>query len=167
MERTASGIALIVLLTLIGLRSGRAISPPPAATLEPYIPGLGDFMTAYIQPHHVKLWFAGIAGNWRLAAYEANELNETFDDVVTYQANWHDLPIGKLAETLIRPQITRVAAAIAAKDTRQFKNVYADLTVACNRCHRIAAHEFIEVIIPANNPYADQNLRSTNTQPQQ
>ncbi|MDB5393826.1 MAG: hypothetical protein JWM91_1332 [Rhodospirillales bacterium] len=56
-------------------------------------------MTSYVQPHHVKVWLAGHAGNWHLAKYEAKELRETFGDVTTYQGAWHDFPIAKLAET--------------------------------------------------------------------
>ena len=33
------------------------------------------------QLRHIKLWFAGRAGNWRLADYEIGELQEGFGDV--------------------------------------------------------------------------------------
>jgi hypothetical protein len=42
---------------------------------EPYAPGLGEFMTA-TQLRHAKLWFAGKANNWDLAAYEIDEIME-------------------------------------------------------------------------------------------
>src|SRR3954466_13140099 len=51
---------------------------------EPYVPGLGEFMTSGVQPHHIKIWLAGHAGNWALAEYEAKELRETFEDIGTY-----------------------------------------------------------------------------------
>src|SRR5215471_18604761 len=44
----------------------------------PYTPGLGEIMT-FQQMRHVKLWLAGQAGNWPLASYELDELNEGFD----------------------------------------------------------------------------------------
>jgi hypothetical protein len=72
--------------------TANAAVTPAATTVEPYAPGLGDFMTAYIQPHHIKLWFACNAGNWKLAAYEANELSETFEDIKTYQGMWKMSP---------------------------------------------------------------------------
>ena len=37
--------------------------------IQPYKPGLGEFMTA-TQLRHAKLWFAGKDNNWDLAAYE-------------------------------------------------------------------------------------------------
>ena len=60
---------------------------------EKYVPGLGDFMSAYVQSHHIRLWEAGKNHNWVLATYEAHELKETFDDVITYQGKWHDKPV--------------------------------------------------------------------------
>ena len=33
------------------------------------------------QLRHIKLWFAGRAGNWPLADYEIDELKDGFDDV--------------------------------------------------------------------------------------
>lgn len=46
---------------------------------EPYAPGLGEFMTA-TQLRHAKLWFAGKANNWDLAAYEIDEIAEGLAD---------------------------------------------------------------------------------------
>ena len=41
-------------------------------------PGLGEYMTT-IQLHAGKLWFAAKAGNWPLAEYELDELEETME----------------------------------------------------------------------------------------
>ena len=160
MRRAAFAVALMALVVsaAIALNTGRAAPAPTPAPPSVYAPGLGDLMTAYVQPHHIKLWFAGISGNWKLAAYEASELDETFDDVVSYQGNWHDLPIGSLVQTLIRPQLKRVSAAIEAKDVALFKTAYGNLNDSCNRCHSSAQHDFIDIVTPAANPYHDQNL---------
>src|SRR5262245_57801272 len=63
----------------------------PAST-EGYVPGLGEIMTLQ-QMRHVKLWFAGEAGNWDLAAYEVKELGEGFDDVVKLHPTHDDSPV--------------------------------------------------------------------------
>src|SRR5262249_14805529 len=46
---------------------------------DPYVPGLGEFMTA-TQLRHAKLWFAGKNSNWALAAYEVDEIKEGLED---------------------------------------------------------------------------------------
>ena len=51
--------------------------PESAGAAEPYVPGLGEIMSA-TQMRHLKLWYAGQAGNWPLAAYEVDELEEGF-----------------------------------------------------------------------------------------
>ena len=38
------------------------------------------------QMRHAKLWFAGQAANWSLAAYELDELNEGMQDAATFRA---------------------------------------------------------------------------------
>jgi hypothetical protein len=117
-------------------------------------------MTAYVQPHHSKLWFAGASANWELAAYEANELDETFDDVKTYQATWKDVPVAKLEGAILEPALKQVRAAIAAKNVAGFKAAYGGLTAACNACHVAAHHGFIRIVVPTTNPYTDQSLMS-------
>lgn len=148
---SALGVAVVLGVASSG---ARAAAPPP----EPYSPGLGDFMTAYVQPHHTKLWFAGVAGNWKLAAYEADELGETFDDVKTYQSTWKNVPVAKLVNAIITPSLKQVDAAIAAKNVPAFKSAYGTLTAGCNACHNAAQHGFVAIRVPDANPYADQNL---------
>lgn len=160
MRRMALSVAIVALATSVAipLTVGFAASGQSGTQPAPYSPGLGDLMTGYVQPHHIKLWFAGISGNWQLAAYEANELDESFDDVVSYQGNWHDLPIGNLVQALVRPQLKSISVAIAAKDLARFKTAYAALNSGCNGCHASAQHGFIAIVTPASNPYLDQNL---------
>ena len=72
---------------MAGAGSGVATNvKAPAAPVESYAPGLGDFMTAYVQPHHIKLWLAGNAGHWRLA---------------DYQARWKSVPVAQLVKVNI------------------------------------------------------------------
>ena len=123
----------------------------------PYAPGLGDFMTAYVQPHHLKLWYAGQAANWALAAYEADELGETFQDVSTYEAEWESVPVAQLIQTLIEPSLERVKATIEARNATQFRAAYTSLTSQCNACHVTAKKPFIEVEVPTrDSPFTDQ-----------
>lgn len=143
-------LALALSLTTLAAAADNA---PPA-----YAPGLGDFMTAYVQPHHIKLWFAGKAGNWDLAAYEAKELGESFDDISTYEADWENVPVAQLVKAFIEPALGKVEAAIQAKDSARFKDAYTAMTAACNACHTTAKKAIIEVKVPTRNPFSDQNF---------
>jgi hypothetical protein len=44
-----------------------------------YKPGTGAIMNTIVQPHHLKLWFAGQHKNWALAEYERQELMGGFE----------------------------------------------------------------------------------------
>jgi hypothetical protein len=151
-----SGSAILVIAA--GARIAAETSSA-APTVESYAPGLGDFMTAYVQPHHIKLWLAGSAGNWKLAAYEANELSETFEDVTTYQATWKNVPVAQLVKEIILPALNKVDAAIAGKNVVAFKTAYGALTAACNSCHTMAQREFLEIKVPSGDPFSDQNFK--------
>jgi len=150
----------IVLLFVIasGAAPVIALAAEPSVAPPPYAPGLGDFMTAYVQPHHIKLWLAGDAGNWKLAAYEASELGETFEDVSTYAPTWKGVPVAHWVKALMTPTLRAVTTAIAARDSAAFKSAYASLTGACNACHVKARHEFLQIEIPGSDPYPDQNF---------
>ncbi len=136
-----------------------AIAAEDTKKPEPYVPGLGEFMTAAVQPHHVKIWMAGKAGNWPLAEYEAKELRETFEDITTFQGVWNDFPIGKLAETNLMPPLDDLDKAIKAKDGAGFKKAYDKVTAACNSCHQATSNGFVVIKIPAGADFPDQEFQ--------
>src|SRR5262249_49361852 len=83
---------LSVLLVLAGCGRPAPQAPPPKAGQGASIRGLGEIM-ALQQMRHAKLWLAGSAGNWPLAAYELDELREGFDDVVHFHPTHKDAPL--------------------------------------------------------------------------
>src|SRR5215470_996857 len=55
-------------------------SPAPQAPARPglvildFKPAMDDLMTMLVQPRHIRLYNAGQAKNWQLAAFQINEL---------------------------------------------------------------------------------------------
>jgi len=135
-------------------QEGAAPQKPP----EAYAPGLGDFMTAYVQPHHIKLYLAGHAKNWALAEYEAGELRETFEDVTSYQGNWHDYPVAKLIKVNIDMPLGEVDQAIREQNAGGFDKAFEKLTFACDACHQAVNHPFLVIKVPTADAYPDQEF---------
>jgi hypothetical protein len=139
--------------------SGRSATAPSAtpsaAAVEP--PGLGELMT-FNQMRHAKLWFAGEAGNWKLARYEVDELGEGFDDVVRYHPTHKDspVPIDSSVEKIIREPLAEVGRAIAAQDRARFEKAFDAVTDGCNRCHQATNFGFNVVQRPTANPFSNQ-----------
>lgn len=125
---------------------------------EPYVPGLGEFMTSAVQPHHIKIWMAGHVENWPLAGYEAKELRETFEDIATYQSTWNNFPIAKLAEANVVPPLDELDKAIKDKNGAAFKKAYDKVTAACNSCHQATGNEFVSVKTPSGADFPDQDF---------
>ena len=126
----------------------------------PYHPGLGELMTAFVQPRHIKLGLAGAAGNWGYAAYELKELTESFDDVAELVPKHGNLAIPEAIASTVKQPMAALDAAIKAKDTAAFTKAYANLTTACNACHRSADHPMIVIQVPTASAFPDQDFRS-------
>jgi hypothetical protein len=144
--------------------TGSGASAPPAAparsaTSDAYTPGLGEIMTLQ-QMRHVKLWLAGEADNWDLAAYEIKELGEGFDDVVKFHPTHEDSPVAPkdAIPRMMTGPLSDVQTAIAKKDVRSFEQAYDALTKACNSCHQATNFTFNVVQRPAMNPYPNQSF---------
>jgi hypothetical protein len=120
-----------------------------ARSAAPYHPGLGELMTAYVQPRHVKLGLAGAAGNWAYAAYELGELRETFDDVGKLVPKHGNLMIVPAIGATVTPPMAALDKAIKAKDAAAFTKAYADLTNGCNACHQSGDHPMIVIQAPS------------------
>lgn len=129
----------------------------PAA--EAYAPGLGELMAAQ-QVRHAKLWFAGEAGNWPLAAYEVDELKEGFEDIVKLHPEQGEakIPVAQLVPVNMNRPITDLTAAVAAHDRARFETAFDALTAACNSCHRAAEHGFNVLQRPTAPPFTNQQF---------
>ena len=119
-----------------------------SAASEPYVPKIGEIM-ALQQMRHIKLWFAGRAGNWLLADYEIDELKEGFDDVNKQLG-------GDVVEQAVGARISALEKAVDAKDRVAFTTAFDNLTAGCNFCHRTLDHAFIVIQRPTSLPYSDQ-----------
>jgi len=126
----------------------QAATPGPAS--EPYEPGLGEIM-ALQQMRHIKLWFAGSAGNWPLADYEIDELKDGFADVNQRLG-------GDTVEKAVGAQIAALEKAVEAKDRAAFASAFDKLTADCNSCHHTLDHAFIVIQRPTSLPYSNQSF---------
>ncbi len=146
---------LVAAVLLAPLKAGaqepskpQAATPGPAS--EPYEPGLGEIM-ALQQMRHIKLWFAGRAGNWPLADYEIDELKDGFDDVNRRLG-------GDTVEKAVGAQLAALEKAVAAKDRAAFARAFDTLTAGCNSCHQALDHAFIVIQRPTLLPYSNQSF---------
>jgi hypothetical protein len=142
---------------------GKTASPAPA---PPWTPGLGELMSLQ-QMRHVKLWFAGQAGNWKLAAYELDELEEGFQDVVRLHPTHKDspVPIPEAVSKIVQEPLAEVGRAIEARDRARFARSFDALTDGCNSCHRATNFGFNVVQRPASNPYSNQSFAAPKPSP--
>lgn len=124
---------------------------------EPYVPGLGEMMSLQ-QMRHVKLWFAGQAENWELAAYELDELGEGFADIVKFHPTHKDSPVAPsdAIPRMVTEPLQELRAAVESKDAHAFGRAYDSLTTSCNNCHQATNFGFNSVQTPASNPYPNQ-----------
>jgi len=144
-------VASVVLSPACGRQSA------PGGGSETYVPGLGEMMSLQ-QMRHVKLWLAGQAENWDLAAYEVDELGEGFDDIVRFHPTHKDSPVAPkdAIPRMITEPLKQLRAAVDRKDARAFLESYDALTAACNNCHQATNFGFNRVQKPEANPYPNQ-----------
>ena len=143
---------LLGVLCLASAGSARADDAAPSAS---YVPGLGEFMMA-TQARHAKLWFAGQAENWRLAAYELDEIKEGLDDAGRWNPTFQDLQIRAMIEQNLGGPLADVGAAITKKDRAAFTAAFDKLSGGCNACHAGAGHDFIAIQRPTTPPATNQ-----------
>lgn len=137
----------------LALATGGARAEPKA-----YAPGLGEIM-ALQQMRHAKLWFAGSAANWPLAAFELAELREGFEDAAKFHATHDGVAIGSLVSSLTPAPLEALGKVIEAKNGKAFGRAFDGLSAACNACHKAAQKEFIRIVRPRSSAYPNQEFR--------
>jgi hypothetical protein len=155
---------IVALLTACSL-APLAVAQPNQSNLsaspigEQYVPRLGDIMNA-VQMRHIKLWFAGKAQNWDLAAYELRQLKAgLFEAAVLYEG----IPVSNVT-TMTKP-IQSISDAIDAKDFKRFTKSVGELTDGCNSCHQTMQRGFIVMQMPTTSPFSDQSFAPAQKKP--
>ena len=156
-RRLAAGVCLAAWLAV----AGACAKPGAAPADEAYAPGLGEIMAA-TQMRHLKLWFAGRAGNWRLASYEVDELEEGFADAVRFHPEHKQSPrpLTELVPEFTAGPVAALRAAIGRESPADFEAAYDELTEGCNGCHAATEFSFNVVRRPTGNPYANQRFEA-------
>jgi hypothetical protein len=130
-------VALLMASSLTPLAMAQSGMNLPST--EQYVPRLGDIMNA-IQQRHMKLWFAGKARNWELAAYELRQLKSGLIEAATLYSGIPATNVTRLAEparsasslTDATPAISRSdAASLSCRCLRRRPSVI--------RCFRLRA----------------------------
>jgi hypothetical protein len=103
------------------------------------------------QLRHIKLWFAGKAQNWELAAYELRLIRASLEDAATLYTG---IPVTNV--TTMSAPIQSLAAAIEAKDTGKFAKAFGELTSGCNACHQSIGRGFVVMRVPTEQPFSNQ-----------
>ena len=85
---------------------------------------IGDLMTAFVQPRHIKLGLGRREQNWPYAAYELHQLRETFADLAEILPKYRDLSIPDMITSTGKEPLAALDRAIQAKDNNQLTETY-------------------------------------------
>jgi hypothetical protein len=140
---------------------GAAPAPRPGGGLVilDFKPAMDDLMTMLIQPRHIKLYYAGQAKNWTLAAFELNELRGALARIGRTIPTYRNIGVDTAVGAIFADKMKAVDAAIKAADSSQFTAAYAGMTQACNDCHQGMEHPFLKITVPDAMNYPDQDFR--------
>ncbi len=128
-------------------------NPAPLGASAPASPArLGDMMSV-IQTRHSKLWFAGGVRNWPLAAYEMDQLKQSFIDAAMLYGN---IPVDAI--TLATRPLDAINEAVKARDLARFSDGFRKLTAGCNSCHAAGGVGFISIRSPTASPFSNQTF---------
>ena len=151
--------AAILATTATLCASGAGAQAPAPAPQPDYHPSMGDLMTMAVQPRHTKLGIAGKARNWAYAAYEVDELKNAFNRIARTIPMFNGNDTQALVNARIRGPLERLEEAIKARDGKRFDGAYAEVTEACNVCHRSLNHDAVVIKAPEAGMYPDQDFR--------
>jgi hypothetical protein len=147
----------------IGAIVGVLITAPLGAAGQPapqpdYHPSLGDLMTMAVQPRHAKLGLAGRARNWPYATYEASELTNAFGRIARTVPTYRNASMADMVAANIKDPLDALDLAIKARNGPGFDRAYAQVTAACNACHRSLDHPFVVIRAPTISTFPDQSF---------
>ncbi len=140
------------LLAAFSLVLACAPSEPPAKAPATTV-ALSRVMLA-LQIHQNKLWFAEAAGNWDLARFYLDKIDEDSRPVIGAGITAGPADVSDIMATTLPPLVDALRTAAADRDPEAFSARYLDLVQGCNSCHRSAGHGYIVIQRPSA-PFMD------------
>ena len=145
------------MFAVLSLAVAGAVGAADRSASDAYLPGFGEFMSA-TQMRHAKLWFAGDAQNWDLAAFELDEIKEGLEDATKIRPTYEGIPVADMIKTILNPKIEQLEKAVEGKNSAQFIAAFDALTEGCNSCHTNAGKPFIRIQRPTAPPFSNQDF---------
>jgi hypothetical protein len=116
-------------------------------------PGLAVLMER-MQTYTHKLQLSIEARNGPLADFYLHELEETSEFIADHVEHYGEYPVGQLTREMLLPMIEQLEDTVEAGKWEASEMRFTDLIRACNACHLVTAHGFIQVAPAAGNPFA-------------
>jgi hypothetical protein len=141
-----------------------AATPAPVARpgggliILDFKPAMDDLMTMLVQPRHIKIYYAGQAKNWTLAAFELNELRGALVRIGRTIPVYRNVGVDLAVASIFADRMKAVDTAIKAANQEQFVAAYREMTQACNDCHQGMEHPFLKITVPSAANYQDQDF---------
>ena len=171
MHRILRRAFLLMVLPVFGCMSGMLVATAHAQQTTGNLPHLADLMNEAMQVHHTKLWYAGHANNWALAAYEVRKIKETIAeikekivDIQVASPQWQNVPVGEMLRSF-DSSLDALDQVVKERNAVKFEIAYRDLTATCNACHSRASQPQIKIIQPLPNggiSFPDQDFNAGN-----
>src|SRR3984893_3810562 len=115
----------------------------PGLVILDFQPAMDDLMTMLVQPRHIRLYYAGQAKNWRLAAFQVNELRGALARIGRTIPNYRNINVDTAVASIFAEKLKAVGDAVKVADLTQFNAAYEEMTAACNDCHKGMEHSFL------------------------
>ena len=138
--------ALAIFVGCVGTPASAQSEFRPSPSIEQYRPRLVAIMSA-AQNQHLKLWFAGKAKNWELAAYELRQLTDSLAEAAVL---YPGIPVSNIT-TMEKPLLS-IADSVMAGDSREFAASMRKLTEGCNACHSSMDRSYVVMKLPTHQP---------------
>jgi hypothetical protein len=116
-----------------------------------FAPGFDDLMTMLVQPRHIRLYYAGQAKNWEMAAAESRDLRQSFDRLSQSIPDYEGNDVAGAVANFVKTGMDALDAAIAAADEQKFAAAYQEVTAGCNNCHTYMEHPYLVIKTPSRN----------------
>ncbi len=88
----------------------------PGLVILDFKPAMDDLMTMLVQPRHIRLYYAGQAQNWRLAAFQVNELRGALARIGRTIPNYRNINVDTAVAAIFAEKLKAVEAAVKAAD---------------------------------------------------